>query len=143
MNKLGRPTKLNKTTVQKLTDGFRLGMNVSQVCTHANISRSSFYTYVQNNPEFSDKIDYEKSYLLLKARSIVSESLESGDLKTAKWFLEQYDPDRTALKVDMQDSDEQELTPAQLNMLQETMDALIVGVKQLEECYEIDDEYHS
>jgi hypothetical protein len=108
---LGRPTKLNKTTVQKLIDGFRLGMNVSQVCTHAKISRSSFYTYLQDNPEFSDKIEYEKSHLLLRARSIVSQALEAGDLKTAKWYLEKFDISNNEVQLTMRyEKSNQELT---------------------------------
>ena len=83
-----RPTKLKTLTVQKLQDAFRLGCSVWEACSYAEISRSSYYLWLDANPEFSDKIDIAKRYLEFKSRSVIANSLESWDVKTAMWFLE-------------------------------------------------------
>lgn len=83
-----RPTKLQTSTVQKLQDAFKLGCSIWEACCYAEISRSSYYTWIEENPEFSDKIDIAKRYLEFKSRSVIANSLEAGDVKTAMWYLE-------------------------------------------------------
>ena len=88
---VGRPTKLTKTTVQKLSDSLKLGITTQEACYDAGISRTSFYTYMKESEGFSDKMNTSKNYIKRKSKALVLNSLEDGDLKTAKWYLEKYD----------------------------------------------------
>lgn len=83
-----RPTKLNDTTVQKLYEAFKLWWTIEEACCYAEISRATYYEWIKENNEFSDKIALAKRYLEIKSRAVISDSLEKWDVKTAMWYLE-------------------------------------------------------
>lgn len=53
-----------------------------------DISESTFYDFLKDYPEFSEKIDMWKDYQKIKARYVVHKALEKGDRDMAKWYLE-------------------------------------------------------
>jgi hypothetical protein len=94
----GRPPAITKSeskhellqdfTVQKLIDAFRLDCTVEEACAYADISKQTFYTHCEKNKTFLDVIETARTNLILQSRKVISQSIESGNEKTAQWYLE-------------------------------------------------------
>ena len=75
-------------TIYKLEQAFSMGCSDLEACLHANIGKTTLYNYQQENPEFVERKEQLKEKLVLKARSVIAESLNNKDENTAKWYLE-------------------------------------------------------
>lgn len=84
---MSRPTKLNDLTVKKLEDAFIVGATVLEACFNANISKQTYYNWVEENPELLDRFELLKQSPILKARQTVVKALEN-DPRIAMRFLE-------------------------------------------------------
>lgn len=100
-NKGGRPTVMTDEIVGKLEYGFMKGLNVTECCHYADISRSSFYDYLEKNPSFSDRIEELKSNPSTKAKLNVVEAIENGDTDLSKWWLERKNKDEFSTKQEV------------------------------------------
>lgn len=79
----GRPTKMTKATIQKLETAFLMGCTDLEACLVADISKSTLYSYIEENSEFSDRKEVLKQNPVMKARKVVLSALDDGDLNTA------------------------------------------------------------
>lgn len=87
----GRPTIMTEQVVAKLEQGFKIGLNITQCCAYANISRDALYDYIKKYPEFGDKIEAWKSNPIAKAKFAVYKGLD--DPKLALEYLKLRDDD--------------------------------------------------
>ena len=87
-NKGGRPTVMTDEVVAKLEYGFMRGLNDTEACCYAGISRQAFYDYIQRNPEFADRKEELKSHPSTKAKLNITEAIESGNEELSRWWLE-------------------------------------------------------
>lgn len=55
-NAVGRPSKFNMKTVDKITFYIERNYNISDSCKVAQISRSTFYKYLKTEPLFANSI---------------------------------------------------------------------------------------
>ena len=85
---VGRPTVLNDAIMKILMDSLQRGCTIKQACALAKIEERNYYNWVENVPNFFSQMEYAKSYLNDKAKLLVSQAIEDGDLNTAKWHLE-------------------------------------------------------
>lgn len=89
----GRPTVMTDETVSKLESVFKLGVTDQVACTYAGISRETYYSHLEKNPLFSDKIASAKDYARIAAGSVVMDAIiKQKDVQTAKWWLEKKYP---------------------------------------------------
>lgn len=116
---IGRPTVLDKDTVRKLEEAFRLDATVTEACSYAGISRQTYYEHYREKPEFSDKIQRARLYPMMLAKSVVLNAMEKGDAKIAFKWLERRERDRYGLNANPQADDEPE-TP----LSQRTLDLI-------------------
>lgn len=79
----GRPKKMTPETIQILEGAYLVGATDAEACCHADISMSTLYDYCSKNPKFSDRKELLKNQPIIKAKHIVSNSLDEGDLSTA------------------------------------------------------------
>lgn len=79
----GRPKKMTPETIQILEGAYLIGATDQEACCHADISMSTLYDYCSKNPKFSDRKEILKNQPTIKAKRIVSNSLDEGDLSTA------------------------------------------------------------
>jgi hypothetical protein len=100
-NKGGRPTVMTDAIVGKLEYGFMKGLNVTECCHYADISRTAFYDYLEKNPEFADRIEELKSSPSTKAKLNVVEAIENGDTDLSKWWLERKNRDEFSTKQEV------------------------------------------
>lgn len=94
----GRPTIMTPELVNKLEIAFSMGCTDLEACLFANISKQTLYNYQDKNPEFVDRKEMLKEKLILKARSVIAESLNKKDENTAKWYLERKRKDEFSTK---------------------------------------------
>lgn len=71
VNKGGRPTVMTPETVNKLEQAFAIDATVEEACSYADISRETFYNYLQKTPKFSDRIADLRLRPVLAARQRV------------------------------------------------------------------------
>lgn len=96
----GRPTIMTPELVNKLETAFSMGCTDLEACLFANISKQTLYNYQDKNPEFVDRKAMLKEKLILKARSVIAESLNKKDENTAKWYLERKAKNEFSTKVE-------------------------------------------
>ena len=84
--KVGRPTIMTDAVVAKLEQGFKIGLNDTECCAYAGISRDALYDYIKKYPEFGDKKEEWKLNPIAKAKYTVFQNLD--DVRTAQWYLE-------------------------------------------------------
>lgn len=86
--KRGRPTKLNPEVVTKLVAAFNMAYNDTEAASYAGISRKVLYEWLRYKDDFRDKINRAKIEPTIKAKEVVVNAVNSGDLSAAKWWLE-------------------------------------------------------
>lgn len=101
-NKGGRPTVMTDEVVSKLEYGFMRGMNDTEACVYAGISRQTLYEYIQKNPEFADRKEDLKKKPSTQAKLNITEAIEAGDTDLAKWWLERRNKDEFSLKQEVE-----------------------------------------
>lgn len=97
-NKVGRPRAITPEKLGKLEEAFKLGCTNREACFYAEVAESTFYDFLKEYPEYSDKIAMWKDYEKIKARYVVHKALEKGDRDMAKWYLERKAKDEFSTK---------------------------------------------
>jgi hypothetical protein len=87
-SKTGRPTKLTPEVVTKLVAAFNMGYNDTEAASYAGISRKVYYDWLCRNPDFRYKINRAKLEPTIKAKEVLINAINSGNLNAAKWWLE-------------------------------------------------------
>lgn len=96
--KVGRPTAMTPETINKLELAFSMGCGDLEACLYADIAPATLYDYQNKHPEFSDRKAMLKEKLILKARTVIANSLNEKDKDTAKWYLERKRKDEFSIK---------------------------------------------
>lgn len=86
-NKVGRPTVMTETVLQKLEYGFMKGLTDEQACSYADIAPSTLYNYCSEHPEFMERKEQLKNNPSLKAKLNIVAAIEGGDVELSKWWL--------------------------------------------------------
>lgn len=76
-----------------LISSLQNGLNITQSCLQAGISRETFYARRKEDPVFSDRMAKAEQFATMKARQNVVKAINNGDLNTSKWHLERKDPE--------------------------------------------------
>lgn len=76
VNENGKYTKLTDDTVNKLEEVFALDGSVEEACLWANISRTTYYNWIKDNPEMEERFNRLRQTPFLKARRTIDKSLE-------------------------------------------------------------------
>lgn len=101
---------MTEETVSKIEYGFMKGLNVTECCHYADISRQAFYDYLEKNPDFSDRIEELKSSPSTRAKLNVVEAIEAGDTEISKWWLERRNKEEFSIKQEIQSDVKENLT---------------------------------
>lgn len=94
----GRPTKMTKSTLDKLETAFAYGCTDAEACFFAGISQALLYIYQNAHPEFLERKDRLKQSPFFKARKSVIDGLADPEL--ALKFLERKKKDEFALRTE-------------------------------------------
>lgn len=72
---VGRPTKLTDETRRKIEEVAALDGSVEEICYYADISKDTYYRWMKENPELSDRIEKLRQRPILKARQTIVKGL--------------------------------------------------------------------
>ena len=84
----GRPTVITQDTVRKLEQAFKDGLSVSEACFISGIGKRTFYDHKASDEDFAHKMELGKAYVTLRAKKVVVQAINDGNLTAAKWYLE-------------------------------------------------------
>ena len=79
MAEVGRPSKMTPETIGKLEEVFAIDGTVEEACFYANINRDTYYTWIKDNKELSDRFEALRNRPVLKARQAVVKGLDNFD----------------------------------------------------------------
>jgi len=79
---------MTNATVQKLEAALRDGFSVEMACHVSGVSRSTYYGHLNSNPDFMDKMELARQWPTQRAKQVVVQAINNGDLAAAKWWLE-------------------------------------------------------
>ena len=91
--KAGRPKIMTKLVEKSLELAFMNGYTAQEACMYAGIHPATFYRHLETHPDFAERIEDAKEKLVNMARKRVVESIASGHVPTAKWYLSRKDPE--------------------------------------------------
>lgn len=107
----GRPTVMTPRVLAKLEECFSKGYNEFEAYNTARISKDAFYDYKNKHPEFTEKIAWLRNNPNIKAKEIVNDKLNEGDINTAKWQLERRAKDEYSTRNETTGKDGKDLVP--------------------------------
>jgi hypothetical protein len=84
---VGRPTKMTEVTIMKLENAFMLGCPVTVACKSAGIHPDTYYAYIKKHPEFELRKDQLQHEIGAKARKVVLDAIDGGDVRVAMDYL--------------------------------------------------------
>lgn len=100
-NQVGRPRAITPKILDKLEEAFKLGCTNREACFYADVAESTFYDFLKEYPEYSEKINAWKEYEKIQARGVIHKALQSGDRDIAKWYLERKAKDEFSTKQEI------------------------------------------
>ncbi len=115
MADVGRPTVMTPEVVANLEIAFSNGATDEQACFIAGISKNSLYDYIKENPEFGNRKESLKDMIKYRAKKVVKDEIDKGNINQANWYLERKDKDFKA-KQDIT-TDDQPLSPVLVKFL--------------------------
>jgi len=77
---MARPRKITKETVQKLEEGFLMGLSDREACIYADIAVSTLYDYCKKHKEFSERKELLKDNIKMKSKLNVAHGIKNGDI---------------------------------------------------------------
>jgi hypothetical protein len=84
----GRPTVITKPTVLKLEQALKDGFSIEMSCHVSGISRSTYYAHLQTDTDFMNKMELSQTWATERAKQVVIQEINKGNLKAAQWWLE-------------------------------------------------------
>lgn len=87
------PVKMTEETVKKIEEALLMDCTIEQICFNANISKQTYYNWLESVPGLKERFDYLKHNLRYKSKRNIANKIESGDTDISKWYLERRDKD--------------------------------------------------
>ncbi|HSW75018.1 MAG TPA: hypothetical protein VLG16_04055 [Candidatus Saccharimonadales bacterium] len=87
-NKAGRPSVINEEIIRKLEITIASGMSISASCHFSGVSTSTFYEHKALDKEFADRMRWAEEYATFRARQVILQAIDNGDISCAKFWLE-------------------------------------------------------
>jgi len=86
--KLGRPTVMTDRVIDKLESALCGGYSITTACYFAGVGTSTFYEYKSLDKDFADRMTRAQEYATFRARQVVLQAIDKGDVRAAMWWLE-------------------------------------------------------
>lgn len=99
--KAGRPTVITAEVLQKLEYGFTMGLSDREACLYAGICPSTLYNYCNSTPEFLERKELLKEQPKVRAKFVICDAIEQGNVATARWYLERKCKDEFSTKYEV------------------------------------------
>lgn len=100
-----RVTKFSPDTLKKLEEASAVRLNVKSACAYAGISRETYYRWMKDIPNLSDRLDDLRENPIIRAKKTIIGKLDT-DVNVAFKFLEKETPEDYGEKVMIEHSGE-------------------------------------
>ena len=110
----GRPTVMTEEVLQKLEEAYTMDFNDREACFHAGIAISTFHHHKEKNQEFCNKVEVWKNDIKRRSKKLLHLAINSGDVSTAKWWLEKKAPEEYSNRVEHTGANGQPLLPPKI-----------------------------
>jgi hypothetical protein len=82
-------SKYSQDIVQKLESIKKIGGTIEEACGYAEISRRTYHYWLEQHPDFAQKMESADHYADIAAKHVVVDDIvKNKDVQTAKWWLE-------------------------------------------------------
>ena len=88
---VGRPRTIDESDAQQLVKFLKWGHTVATACRKSGIARSTYYAELARNEEFQDRVIAAQELLTAHATGVITRSIMSSNIQTAKWYLDRQD----------------------------------------------------
>lgn len=85
--KMGAPVKLDAEVITKLKAAFANSFSVEQAAMYAGVTKQTIYNWKERHPDLFDDIWRYRENPTMKAKQVVIDAVNKGDIETAKWWL--------------------------------------------------------
>lgn len=89
----GRPTDMTPDVVTKLIAAFHNAYSITEACYYADISRTTYYRWLEKDDRFSYKMSEAQSKPNTRSKEVVIAAIQAGDAQVALRYLTLRDPD--------------------------------------------------
>lgn len=96
--KTGRPTKATDARIAGLLNALRAGNTRSAAAAHAEISRQTFYRWIEEDETFRDSVEKAEADAEVRFAAQVAHAASTGTWQAAAWWLERRRPADFALR---------------------------------------------
>lgn len=107
---MARPTKLTQANITELEKRFRDGATTLEAIDGI-LAESSYFKYLKDNEEFSERMSLAREYITEIARGVVARRIKKGDPDVAKWWLERKKKDEFSTRAELTGKDGEQLMP--------------------------------
>ena len=83
---MARPSEKTPEKVKKLEEAFAIDSTIEEACFYADISKQTYYNWLEGEPELVERFEELRNKPVLKARRTIVNALDNP--LDAKWYLE-------------------------------------------------------
>ncbi len=128
--------KLNDAVIAKLEQAFAIDATVEQACAYADISGDTYYRWIKEKPELSERFDRLRQQPILAARQTVVTAIQSDPALAFK-YLERKQKNEFGQRTEITGADGAPLVDEADNTLKASVDllkeAVNVAIRQAEQ----------
>jgi hypothetical protein len=98
--KRGRPTLFTNEVLQKIRYYSANDITPYQMAPLLGLGVSTIYGYLENHADFSEEIEALRESTKVKAKIVIVDAIQDGDVKVAQWYLERKARDEYSTKIE-------------------------------------------
>jgi len=92
---MARPTVMTEEVLQKLEGAASMDLTIRQSCFYADICVATYYNYLDEHPEFIERLEGFRTNLNMKSRMNIATAVEEGSIHDSWKYLERRDQEYT------------------------------------------------
>lgn len=116
----GRITIKTDEVVSKLIEILRIDWTIWEACSYANINRTTYYRWLQEDEDFKNKMEDAQEYCFIEARKMINQCIKTWNWNLAMDLMKRRDKryrDKIESEVINYNKDVTELSDDELNKL--------------------------
>lgn len=96
-------SKKDIETIRKLEAAFQNQLTIKQACGYADISLTTYYVWIKDDPALHEKFERARNNLNIKSKENIALRIHgkpvSGDIDLSKWLLSKKEPEEYGDKI--------------------------------------------
>jgi len=118
---MSRPKAVTEPVILELEKRYRDGATTLE-CINGIIAESTYYDYLKNDIEFSERMSIAREYTTELAQAVIARRVKRGDVDSAKWWLERKNKKEFSTRTETTGADGKDLQPILVKFMDEDTD---------------------